>query len=856
MHPIHETMRNFRRATRRTASFGAAIASIVLLATCDLNRLVNVDTTGVASGTATKVGFATQPASTSRGATMSTVRVAVQDVNGDTVGNSTANVTLSFSANPGSATLGGTLTMAAVAGVATFSNLTVSAAGSNYSFRAASTGLTAAVSSAFNVVPFGAAAKLAFSVQPSAAGAGVAISPAVQVTVQDALGNTVTSATTGITLAITSGTGAAGAVLGGTLTRAPVAGVASFDNLTLDKNGSGYSLTATSVGLTPATSAAFAVSLGGASAAQSTASVPATGTAGAVTTITVQAKDAGGNNRTSTSGTVAVAVTGANTATASVTDNLNGTYTATYTPTLSGADNIAITLGGAAISGSPFTSTVAAGALQHFNVTNTSDVAVGLQTAGTSFNIRVRAKDANNNTVPSFTGTVVLTSTGTLTGAPITTVAFTSGELPSQAVTITNTGSFTITATRTGGSQTGTSATFTVSPGAASPATSTASVPAGTAGSVTTITVQAKDAGGNNRTNSTGITAVAASVTGANTATPAVTSNGNGTYTLTYTPTASGTDNVAIAMNVGAGPVAISGSPYASVVVSGTPDSWTTLTSMTSARYQAAAEAINGVLYVAGGNAGSGDTPTLQAYTAASGTWQQRASMPGGRYDGYGAGVISGELYVAGGWTTSPGLPNSNLFIYSPTSNTWRSATSMPILSGCGGSGVIANKLYVTTACNGFSGYFSFLHVYDPATSIWTALASSAHAHGDPAVGVIGGKLYVAGGTNEASVTDKTLEVYDPGTNSWTTRASMAIARVGASGAVVNGKLYVIGGQIGVGLTNSVEVYDPVANTWTTVAAMPTSRSFMGTGVINGIIYVAGGYAAGGAASTLAAYNP
>ena len=45
----------------------------------------------------------------------------------------------------------------------------------------------------------GPAGKLSFTVQPSAVGAGAAISPAVQVTVQDALGNTVTSATPGIT---------------------------------------------------------------------------------------------------------------------------------------------------------------------------------------------------------------------------------------------------------------------------------------------------------------------------------------------------------------------------------------------------------------------------------------------------------------------------------------------------------------------------------------------------------------------------------------------------------------------------------------------------------------------------------
>ena len=48
----------------------------------------------------------------------------------------------------------------------------------------------------------GAAAKLVFTVQPSNAAAGVAITPAVQVTVQDAQGNTVTTATTSITVAI------------------------------------------------------------------------------------------------------------------------------------------------------------------------------------------------------------------------------------------------------------------------------------------------------------------------------------------------------------------------------------------------------------------------------------------------------------------------------------------------------------------------------------------------------------------------------------------------------------------------------------------------------------------------------
>jgi hypothetical protein len=103
----------------------------------------------------------------------------------------------------------------------------------------------------------GPAAKLAFTVQPSTVSAGASITPAVQVTVQDALGNSPTGSTASITLVITSGTGTNGAVLGGTLTQAAVAGVATFGNLTIDQAGTNYTLTATAPGLTSATSIAL-----------------------------------------------------------------------------------------------------------------------------------------------------------------------------------------------------------------------------------------------------------------------------------------------------------------------------------------------------------------------------------------------------------------------------------------------------------------------------------------------------------------------------------------------------------------------------------------------------------------------
>ncbi len=103
---------------------------------------------------------------------------------------------------------------------------------------------------------------------------------------------------------------------------------------------------------------------GPASAPDSTATVPATVAAGAPVTITVQAKDADGVNLTTGGATVAATVTGDNAAgPIAATDGANGRYTITYTPANAGTDMVAITLNGAAISGSPFTVTVSENAV-------------------------------------------------------------------------------------------------------------------------------------------------------------------------------------------------------------------------------------------------------------------------------------------------------------------------------------------------------------------------------------------------------------------------------------------------------------------------------------------------------------
>jgi len=156
--------------------------------------------TGV--GPAAKLIFAVQPSNAAAGAGITpAMQVAVQDAQGNTVTTATTSITVAIGTNPASGTLAGTKTVAAVNGVATFSTLSLNLAGTGYTLTATATGLTSATSSAFNISA-GEAAKLVFTVQPSTAAAGAGIAPAVQVAVQDAQGNTVTTATTSITVAI------------------------------------------------------------------------------------------------------------------------------------------------------------------------------------------------------------------------------------------------------------------------------------------------------------------------------------------------------------------------------------------------------------------------------------------------------------------------------------------------------------------------------------------------------------------------------------------------------------------------------------------------------------------------------
>ena len=318
--------------------------------------------------------------------------------------------------------------------------------------------------------------------------AGVAFS--IQITARDAGNNTVTSFDfTNNTVEISS-TGALSA--GGGTTATFVNGVLTSHSVTISNTGS-FTITATDsagglgTGTETGVSNSFTVNAGGLNHFLVEAvggGAIGTQAAGNAFNIQITAQDSINNTVTAFDGagnTVEISSTGTlsagNGTTATFTNGVLASHSVTFSDT--GSFTITATdsaggLGTGTENGVSNSFTVDPGALDHFLVEAFGGGAIGTQTPGSPFNIRITAQDSNNNTVTPFNGatnTVEISSTGTLSAGSGTTANFTNGVLVSHSVTISNTGNFTITATDSAGgfgtgTETGVSNAFTVNAGA------------------------------------------------------------------------------------------------------------------------------------------------------------------------------------------------------------------------------------------------------------------------------------------------------------------------------------------------------------------------------------------------------
>jgi len=194
---------------------------------------------------ASRLAFTVQPSTAVAGQLISPpIQVALQDASGSVVGGAENAVTLSLVPGPGAA-LGGTATVTAAAGVATFADLSVSQPGTGYTLNATAAGLPAATSAAFDVTtPASAPATIAPAGgdgQIALVGQAVSVAPSVQVT--DGTGLPVGNVS--VTFSVGSG-GGSGTGLD-QVTNA--SGVATVGQWTLGTTAGANTLLATATGL-------------------------------------------------------------------------------------------------------------------------------------------------------------------------------------------------------------------------------------------------------------------------------------------------------------------------------------------------------------------------------------------------------------------------------------------------------------------------------------------------------------------------------------------------------------------------------------------------------------------------------
>ena len=372
----------------------------------------------ITPGVATHLAFFAQPTNATAGVAIApSVVVNALDANDNIATAYGANIVVAIGTNAGGGTLSGPASIAASQGVATFSNLSLDKSGAGYTLHATSGSLTDATSAGFTISA-AALSQLTFTSDPVATQAGSHIAPAVTVSGEDAFGNTVTTFNGNVTVAIgTNGGSPTPGALAGTATVAASSGVATFTDLSINRTGSGYTLTATASGASPATSAPFDIKPGAASQLVFVIGPTGSTTAGTVISppITVAAQDALGNTVPSFVGSIAMAI-GTN----------PGSGTLQGTPSIPASAGVA-TFSNLDIDKAGVGYTLVASATGVTNATSgTFDISAGSATklvftvdpvatvAGVSIapSVAVSAQDALGNTDPTYVGSIAVVITG------------------------------------------------------------------------------------------------------------------------------------------------------------------------------------------------------------------------------------------------------------------------------------------------------------------------------------------------------------------------------------------------------------------------------------------------------------
>jgi N-acetylneuraminic acid mutarotase len=277
------------------------------------------------------------------------------------------------------------------------------------------------------------------------------------------------------------------------------------------------------------------------------------------------------------------------------------------------------------------------------------------------------------------------------------------------------------------------------------------------------------------------------------------------------------------------------------------PGNWSVAAQMTAARTEIGGVALNGKIYLAGGQEmGRPDSTLFQVFDPGMGTWKNLAPMPGGASH-IGMTVLDGKIYVAGGFTVRPHVkPIDRFASYDPAANKWQVLAPLPMALGSVTLAATEGKIHALGGRRDGEVTVDMHAVYDPVSAKWSMAAPLPTARDHLGVVVINGKIHlIAGRIKENTGGTGEQIVYDPASDKWSSLAGLQVARSGGSAVYYHGRIIYYGGECRTtppqGAYDLVDSYDPDTDRWSPLPNAPVGLHAQAGAVIGDTVYFLGG---------------
>jgi len=274
---------------------------------------------------------------------------------------------------------------------------------------------------------------------------------------------------------------------------------------------------------------------------------------------------------------------------------------------------------------------------------------------------------------------------------------------------------------------------------------------------------------------------------------------------------------------------------------------WSVAAQMTAARTEIGSVALNGKIYVAGGQEmGRPDSTLFQLFDPATATWKELAPMPKGASH-VGLAALDGKIYVAGGFAVRPhNAPIDQFAVYDPAANKWQTLAPIPMALGSVSLAGVQGKIHALGGRLAGEVTVDMHAVYDPGSGKWGRAAPIPGPRDHLGVVVVDGRIHIIGGrSNERPSDTPVQDVYDPSTDKWSRLASLPVTRSGGAAVSYKGLILYYGGEC-LNFPSRIaydqfDAYDPKTDRWSPLAKAPATMHAQAGAVVGDTAYFLGG---------------